>query len=145
MRKLRSFETSATPSQTKRRHVPENVNLQQHRCENLKPHEHFIILKFKKSYFEEQHVVLHETSPPLPVQFHQHMAVPTKCHIMCVSAAILCCRNPQLQAAMFHMLTYRGMQFEGCMMKPFQTHHVCSPTVHDEALPNTPYLLSNSA
>jgi hypothetical protein len=57
------------------------------------------------------------------------MAVPTKCHIMCVSAAILCCGNPQLQAAMFHVLTYRAMQFEGCMVRPYQTHHIYSPTV----------------
>ena len=129
MRKVRSFETSAAASQPKRRNIPENVNLQQHRCENLKPHEQSVILKSKKSHFPEQHMVLHETSPPLPVQFHQHMAVPTKYHIMCVSATILCCGNPQLQTAMFRVLTHRGMQFEGCMMKPYQTHHICSTTV----------------
>lgn len=74
-------------------------------------------------------MVLHETSPPLPAQFHQDMAVSTKGHVTCVSAAVLCCGNPQLQAAMLHALTYRGMQFGGCMLKPYQTHHICSPTV----------------
>jgi len=29
----------------------------------------------------------------------------------------------------FHVLTYRGMQFDGCIVKLHQTRHICSPTV----------------